>query len=187
MNEINLRAVYSHKRATLALEQPVDFAYSGYGNMLSEPPSFRAGYRLLDYGDNLCQIFGGFATHGMGSYDFDVHILIEPHKKFTLLATAESANKIIQKVEVDSILVYKISSNADFAFGAKLKGSGIFTGWYASLYLSDLSDFYNTVDRPEENNRHSFLSIGKQYDERLLLEVRGREDGRQLIISYLFN
>ena len=108
MNRVNLRSTFSFQRATVAIVLPVDYAFSGYGDMLAVPPSFSAGYRLLDYGNDLLQVFGGFSTQAMGSYDLDIHLLIQPHSNFSLLATAGSANEIIERIESDSLTVYKI-------------------------------------------------------------------------------
>ena len=187
VNQVILRSTFSFQRATVALEIPVDYAFTGNGDMLAVPPSFSAGYRLLDYGNDLLQVFGGFSTRAMGTYDLDIHMLIQPHSNFSLMATAGSANEIIERIESDSLSLYKISSNPEFALGIKIKGSGFLDGWFGFLHLANLNEFESIEGGTMDRDRISYLSIGKNYDDKLQFEIRAREDGRQLKLSYLLN
>ncbi len=55
MNRVNLRSTFSFQRATVAIVLPVDYAFSGYGDMLAVPPSFRRDTDYLIMGMIYCR------------------------------------------------------------------------------------------------------------------------------------
>ena len=51
----------------------------------------------------------------------------------------------------------------------------------------NLNEFESIEGGTMDRDRISYLSIGKNYDDKLQFEIRAREDGRQLKLSYLLN
>lgn len=185
-NQATLRSAFAFQRATITLALPIDHVFYGLGQVFTTPPSLSLGYRLMDYRDDLLQLFGGFSTRAMGSYDLNLHLLLKPHPNLALLATAGSANEIVERIESDSLTVYKISTNPDIGLAARIRGKGIpaLNDWFLTgLWAND--SFSITGFHPR---RRSFVSVGRLYDERLTFEFRAFHDGkRQLIITYKFN
>lgn len=182
-NDVNFRSSFSFRRGTVTLDLPISNLFNGTGHF-DTPPSLTVGYRLMDYKDDTIQLFGEFSSREMGSYDLNLHLLLQPHPKFAMNATVGSANKIIERIESDSLTIYKIDSNPKTAFSARIKGSGILSSWVVSgLYVS--SEY--STNSGNNFDLNSYVGIGREYDQKLKFEFRFGENLRRLIICFRFN
>lgn len=183
-NEVNFRSSFSFRRGTVTLDLPVSNLFWGTGHMLNTPPSLTVGYRLMDYRDDFIQILGGFSTKEMGSYDLNLHLLLQPHSNFAVSGTIWSANEIIERIESDSLTIYKINSDIETAFSARIKGSGFLSNWVISGLF--IGSEYGT-NSGNNFNLNSYVGIGREYDDKLKFEFRFGEHLRRLVISFRFN
>ncbi|MBC8487516.1 MAG: hypothetical protein H8D45_15910 [Bacteroidetes bacterium] len=186
-NRVIIRSNFAFQRTTFSLQIPVDHTFSGSGSIFPIPPSVFFGYRVMDYKSDLAQIFTGFSTVAMGSYNFDLHLMLRPSKNVIMLATIGAVNEVVDRIESDSLTIYQITSNPVFAFSTELQGWNVLQNWSLSLLVGNRHNSDFPINALEAWLDRSYLSLERQYDENLRFEFRIGYYQRQFIINYLFS
>lgn len=186
-NQVVIRSKFAFQRTMLSLQIPVDHTFNGSGALFPVPPSVFLGYRVMDYKKDFAQIFAGFSTVAMGSYDFNLHLMLRPLKNLIMLATVGAVNEVVNRIESDLLTIYQITSKPVFAFSTELQGWNLLKGWSLSLLVGNRHNSDFPINALEAWLDRSYLSIKRQYDKNSRFEFRIGYYQRQFIINYLFN